>query len=191
MQTNKPLNIFYQEPDPDRWFKYDRYPRRVIRRIIRGKSRPGGQKMVFLNLKKGLDKLQYPYRVNDFKYARKHPEELICIIGKPNVLFDNHWKNPILFGASVFSHPIDCPNLFEKYPVKKILVPGEWVRKMFEPYYGENVVAWPVGIDVDYWSPSHEKKTFDFLIYDKVYWDRKEREKDLISPIFNDSRCRV
>jgi len=42
------LNIFYEEPDPDRWFLYDRYPRKVIRRIFRGKQRPGGQTRVFL-----------------------------------------------------------------------------------------------------------------------------------------------
>src|SRR6202012_1312204 len=97
MKDIKLLNIFYEEPDPDRWFKYDRYPRKIIRRIIRGKQRPGGVAMVAINLLKGLDKLGISYRFNDFKYARKHPEEMVCIIGKPHLLFEMKWKNPIIF----------------------------------------------------------------------------------------------
>ena len=53
----KPLNLFYEEPDPDRWFLFDRYPRQILRRLVRGKPRPGGQTRVFLNLCAGLDKL--------------------------------------------------------------------------------------------------------------------------------------
>jgi len=177
------LNIFYQEPDPDRWFPFDRYPRKLIRRIVRGKPRPGGQTMVAMNLIAGLEKLKYPYRFNDFSYAKRHPEELACIIGKPQVLFDRSWKNRILFGASVFSHSIECPDLFEKYPVKKILVPGEWMRQMFEPHYGNKVMAWPVGIDTDTWVPSSEPKSIDVLIYDKVRWKHDQYNQELIEPI--------
>lgn len=139
--------------------------------------------MVFINLVKGLDKLGYPYRINDFRHAKKHPEELACIIGKPHVLFERKWKNPVLFGASVFSHPLDCPDLFDKYPVKKILVPGEWMRKMFEPYYGDKVIAWPVGIDTEYWRPSEEQKDLDFLIYYKIRWENTHYDKTLFEPI--------
>lgn len=180
------LNLFYKEPDPDRWFPYDRYPRRIIRRIIRGEPRPGGQKMVYLNLKKGLDRLGIQYRDNDFRYIRKHPDELACIIGKPNVLFERDWQNPVLFGASVFSHPLACPDLFEQYPVRKILVPGPWMREMCVPYYGEErVEAWPTGIDTKEWKPSNpdSEKPVDVFIYDKVRWDHEEFEETLIQPI--------
>src|SRR3569623_3170072 len=109
MRLDKPINLFYQEPDPDRWFKYDRYPRRIVRELVRGKQRPGGVAMVAINLIKGLDKLGVPYRLNDFIYIQKHRDELACIIGKPQALFDREWENPILFGAGVYSHPIECP----------------------------------------------------------------------------------
>src|SRR6202012_2736107 len=101
------------------------------------------------------------------------PDEVACIIGKPQVLFDRKWENPVLFGAGIYSHAVECPDLFTKYPnVKKILVPGEWMRKMFEPYYHDNVLAWPVGIDTDRWSPGiKEEPKYDFLIYDKVRWE--------------------
>ena len=178
------LNLFYSEPDPDRWFPGDRYPRRLIRRIVRGRRRPGGQERVILNLKAGLRQLGVPFRENDFAYARKHPEEPVGIIGKPHVLDLMDWKNPILFGAAVMSHPTDDPDLLQRKPIRKVLVPGEWMRKMCEPYWGDKVEAWPVGIDTDLWCPDPEvKKEYDFLIYDKVRWEHDRYEKELITPI--------
>ena len=177
------LNLFYQEPDPDRWVPLDRYPRRWVRRLVRGKPRPGGQMMVFLNLVKGLDRIGVPYRVNDFRYACQHPDELACIVGKPQVLFDREWRNPVLFGASVFSHPLVCPDLFERYPVRRMLVPGEWMRRMCEPLYGDRVTAWPVGIDTERWAPTGAPKDTDVLIYDKVRWEHEAYEPTLIQPI--------
>ena len=185
MYSDKPLNLFYQEPDPDRWFKYDRYPRKIIRRIMRGKERPGGVGMVAINLAKGLDKLGIPYRLNQFGYIKKHPEEIACIIGKPHVLLDSEWKNPVIFGAGIYSHPIEYPDLLANYSnIKKVLVPGEWMRRMFEPYYGNNVLSWPVGIDTEVWTASIKgEPRFDFLIYDKVRWEHDKYQVELIDPI--------
>ncbi len=142
--------------------------------------------MVALNLMKGLDKLNIPYRFNNFKYINKHPDELACIIGKPQLLFEREWKNPILFGAGIFSHPVDCPDIFYKYPnLKKILVPGEWMKQMFKPFYGSNVISWPVGIDTQKWHPDIKlaNKQFDFLIYDKIRWEHNHYNNTLILPI--------
>ncbi|WP_088242269.1 glycosyltransferase [Calothrix rhizosoleniae] len=180
----KSLNLFYEEPENDRWLPLDRYPRRIIRRLVRGKTRPGGHKRVFFNLCAGLERLGISYRVNDYRYIQKHPEEVACIIGKPHVLDKIPWENSILFGASVFSHPCDAPNLFECLPVKKVLVPGKWMKKMWEPYYGNNILAWPVGIDTDTWAPIPLiNKDIDILLYDKVRWEHERYEYDLIAPI--------
>jgi glycosyltransferase involved in cell wall biosynthesis len=100
------------------------------------------------------------------------------------MLFEKKWRNPIIFGAGVYSHPVECPNFFKRYPnVKRFLVPGEWMRKMFEPYYGDNVLVWPVGIDTSYWKPQAGEKKIDFLIYDKIRWQHKEQEAELTAPI--------
>ena len=127
------LNLFYEEPDPDRFLPFDRYPRRVLRRLVRGPERPGGQQRVFLNLCAGLRRLGEPYRVNDYRYAQRHPDEPVGIVGKPFVLDKLAWKNPIVFGASIFSHPVDDPGLMTRLPVRRMLVPGEWVRQMCAP----------------------------------------------------------
>lgn len=142
--------------------------------------------MVAINLMKGLDKLGIPYRLNDYNYIKKHPDEIVCIIGKPHVLFERQWSNPVILGASVYAHASEEPGLFEKYPnVKRILVPGEWMRMMFEPYYGNKVVAWPVGIDTNEWQPQNRSKTQDFLIYDKIRWNYDAQKANLIDPLLN------
>ena len=182
----KPLNLFYEEPDPDRWLPFDRYPRRLVRRLVRGPAKIGGQKRVFVNLCKGLNLLGIPYRVNDFRHARAHPDEVVGIIGKPQVLDEIEWQNPILFGASVFSHPLDDPDLLTRRPVKMVLVPGEWARAMFEPYYGKRVASWPVGIDTAEWTPDTARpkaERRDFLLYDKIHWQHEHYEQSLIDPV--------
>jgi glycosyltransferase involved in cell wall biosynthesis len=84
----------------------------------------------------------------------------------------------------VYSHPVDCPVLFEKYPtVKRFLVPGEWMQKMCTPYYGNKVLAWPVGIDTAYWQPFTTERTVDFLIYDKIRWQYQQQETELVHPL--------
>jgi len=178
------LNLFYEEPDGDRWLPLDRLPRRVVRRVLRGEPEVGGHQRVSLNLRAGLDRLGVCYRLNDYDHARRNPHELVCIIGKAQVLDKVEWRNPILFGAAVFSHPLDDPHLFERRPVKKILLPGAWMKEMWQPYWDESVAVWPVGIDTDRWQPrSAAEKPFDVLLYDKVRWDHEHYEKALIEPI--------
>ncbi len=146
---------------------------------------------VFLNLRKGLDRIGVRYRVNDYRHARQHPDETVCIVGKSWLLDATAWRNPIVFGASVFSHPIEDPHLLERLPIIRILVPGEWMRKMWEPYYGDTVVSWPVGIDTDLWTPSPAVvKQVDVLLYDKVLWEHDVKERSLIDPIRAEVRRR-
>ncbi|MDH3975263.1 MAG: glycosyltransferase [Deltaproteobacteria bacterium] len=180
------LNIFYEEPDPDRWFPCDRYPRKIIRRIVRGKPQPGGMMRFFLNLCAGLDILKIPYRINNYSFIKKHPDDLACIIGKPFVLDKIKWKNPIVYGSATSSHPLDDPELLTRLNIKKILVPGQWMKKMCEPAWGDKTVAWAAGIDTDLWAPTNiAKKEIDVLLYDKVRWEYDRYEEELISPIIN------
>ena len=141
------LNLFFEDKD-DRWLPWDRYPRRLIRRLLLGRPQPSGQSRVFLNLCAGLDRLGIDYRVNDYRHIRNHPDELACIIGRAFVLDWMKWRNPILLGVAVYNHPLDDLELFDRLPVKKILVPGDWCAEMFKPYW-PNTQAWPVGIDTD------------------------------------------
>jgi hypothetical protein len=178
------LNIFYEEAESDRWIIFDRYPRRLVRRLWRGRPRPGGQKRIFLNLCAGLDRIGVRYRVNDYRHARRNPRQLVCILGKPHVLDRMEWQNPILFGAAVFSHPSEDLQLLERRPVKRILLPGPWMKEMWKPYWDAATAVWPVGIDTDRWCAADmARKNIDVLLYDKVRWEHAHYENQLIEPI--------
>jgi hypothetical protein len=182
--TSRRLHVFYEQPDPDRWLPLDRYPRRVVRRVLRGPRIPGGQERVFLNLCAGLDRLGVGYRINDYRSLRRDPGTLACVIGKPFVLDEVEWRGPILFGPAVHSHPSDDPQLLERLPVARVLVPGEWMRRMCAEVLGDLVHAWPVGIDTEAWTPTPSRqKDIDVLLYDKVLWNREECEATFVAPI--------
>jgi glycosyltransferase involved in cell wall biosynthesis len=177
------LNLFYEEPDGDRWLSFDRYPRRMVRRVLRGRPPIWGHRRTFLNLCAGLDRIGIRYRVNDYRHARRNPRELACIVGKPFVLDKMTWRNPILFGPATFDHPIDDPDLFQRRPVRKVVVYGAWLKEMWKPYWDEPIVAWPVGIDTDTWRPAPASaKRFDVLLYDKVRWEHDRYDRELIEP---------
>ncbi len=181
-ESDVTLNLFFEDKD-DRWLPWDRYPRRLIRRLLLGRPQPSGQSRVFLNLCAGLDRLGIDYRVNDYRHIRNHPNELACIIGRAFVLDWMKWRNPILLGVASYNHPLDDLELFNRLPVKKILVPGDWCAEMFKPYWPDTQ-AWPVGIDTDLWAPAREQdKSVDVLLYDKVHWNRDRYASGLIEPI--------
>jgi len=177
------LNLFFSTPDPDRWLPYDCYPRRVIRRLVRGAPQISGQLRVFVNLRAGLDRIGVKYRVNDYRHAHSNPSELVCIVGKSIALTSRNWRNPVLLGAAIEIHPVDDPAVLTPWDVKKVLVPSQWVKKMCDPFWGDLVDVWPVGIDTDLWRPAGDDKEFDVLLYDKVRWEHDRYESSLIEPI--------
>ena len=176
------LNLFFEERD-DRWFPGDRHIRPLLRRLVKGESFISGQRRVLLNLCAGLDRLGIRYRVNDYRYIQKHPEELACIIGRPFVLDWFKWKNPLLLGVAMYDHPVDAQERLNELQVKRVLVPCAWYADMFRPHW-PHVDAWPVGIDTDLWTPTPaDRKSVDVLLYDKVRWDYERYEPELIEPI--------
>ncbi len=180
------LNIVYLEPESDRWLPFDRYPRRFVRRLVRN-ERPSGHKKVFWNLVKGLEAAGIPHRVNDVRHIEKNPEEPVCLLGKPFVLDEYKWKNPILLGPCIFSHPCDHPDLLQDSRIERMIVPCEWNRAMWAEGYGDRVVAWPVGIDTDNWVPlKQQEKQTDVLLYNKIRWECERFDRELAQPIRNE-----
>ncbi len=95
-------------------------------------------------------------------------------------------SNPIVAGIGLMTHPSEWPTLCDEYPVIRYLQHSEWTAAVYRSYYGNRCAVWPVGIDTDYWTPvSESRQSFDFLIYNKIMWDRNRREVDLVSPIRN------
>ena len=178
------LHLFFEEPDPDRRVPFDRYPRRLLRRLVRGPRQPGGHRRVFLNLCAGLSRLGVAYEVNNHALFKSSQPEIACVIGQPIALSRFDADVPIVFGSAVYSHPIDAPDLLKRYNLPAILVPCDWMRRMVAPAWGDRVKVWPVGIDTDTWSPSDRaKKDIDILIYDKILWNRDALVPGVLAPI--------
>lgn len=181
-----------RDPEVDRWVPGDRYVRPIVRRIVRGKHRPGGLDRVLINLCLGLDELGERYVVN-LPFRKLKDDDRVCVLGRGvNCLMNYHRPNRIMGGIGMMTHPAEWPDLFERYPIVRYLQHCEWGRRICASYYGEDKVAcWPVGIDTKEWAPAPASaKTVDFLVYDKIRWEHSRYEAELLNPIFDALRAR-
>lgn len=179
------LNLFYEEPEPDRWLPYDRYARRAVRRIVRGRPRPGGVARWFLNLRAGLDRLGVEYRVNDYRFLRHSAGAWACVIGKPHVIDKIPGGHPIIYGPGVGSHPLEN-DFWGRADIRLMLISCGWFKAMYDRdlRYPVPTAVWPAGIDTDRWGPrAADNKATDVLIYDKVRWEHDHFEVEMIRPI--------
>jgi hypothetical protein len=173
------------EPETDRWLPGDRMIRPLIRRMIRGQPRPGGLDRVFINLRLGLDRLRIPYEVN-LPFARLRPDDLLGVLGRGRHCLDGYRRHErLVAGIGLMTHPSEWPTLFEDYPVACYLQHSEWTAAVYRRYFGDRCPIWPVGIDTASWQPSPPggEKPVDFLIYDKIHWERPLYETTLLGPI--------
>ncbi len=175
---------FIGEPERDRWVPGDRFVRPLIRRLVRGKPRPGGIEKVFLNLRLGLDRLGVPYEVN-LPFRQIRPEDRVAILGRGRHCLDGYTKsNPIVAGIGLMTDPSEWPTLCTDFPVVRYLQHSQWCDAVYRPYFGERCAIWPVGIDTEEWQPSNRtSKEYDFLLYDKVRWERESLGPNFIEPI--------
>jgi hypothetical protein len=185
MNRPKIALYYFPLPEKDRWFFGDRYVRRILRRIIRGKPRPGGIDMVFINLCKGLDLINIPYEVN-LPFKKLEPHQIVCIFGRGiNCLDGYKQKNSIVAGIALMSHPSEWPDLCQRYPVKRYLQHSEWCNDLYIPFFGPKICEdlWPVGIDTDFWKPTSNHTKEYFIIYNKIHWDKEKYRHELVDPI--------
>jgi hypothetical protein len=122
--------------------------------------RERGPGKVIDNLIKGLDILGIKYKIN--------------LDGDKNIILQNcdrlngDLSNCIL-GPNICTLPIDNKVVMDYDKYETLLVPSEWVKKLYMRWIPENKIKiWPVGIDTEIFSDksSFEKK-YDFLIYFK------------------------
>ncbi len=178
------LCLYYKtEPERDRWLPGDRHLRPFIRRIIRGKRRPGGIDRVFINLCKGLNAIGQPFIIN-LPFEKILRDDLVAILGRGRHCLDGYRQpNPIVAGIGLMTHPSEWPTLCSDYPVVRYLQHSAWCDAVYRPYFGERCAIWPVGIDTGTWRPAPNiEKRMDFLVYDKIAWDRDHHENELLQP---------
>lgn len=179
------LCLYYvQDPEQDRWLPGDRFLRPFVRRVVRGPRRAGGLDKVLINLRLGLDRLGVSYEVN-LPFRRLRETDRVAVLGRGRHCLENYDRpNPIVAGIGLMTHPSEWPTLCEDYPVVRYLQHSAWCDAVYRPYFGERCGIWPVGIDTARWQPSDPAgKDLDFLLYDKIHWDREGRERELLAPL--------
>ena len=168
------IHLYYRtQPEQQRWIPGDQYLIPILRRLIRGRK-IGGIKKVFVNLCKGFDQLQINYTVNlDFKKIKAN--EPVIVLGNGRFALQGYQQpNPVIAGIGLMTHPAEWPGLFEEYPVATYLQHADWTRNIYTPYFGQNSCAlWAAGIDAEKWKPRKTAKKYDFLIYNKIMWDKQ------------------
>lgn len=184
-QGKNRLIIYYRvPPEKDRFIYGDRWIRPLIRRLIRGKK-IGGIEKVFINLKKSLDLLDVTYLEN-VTFKEIQPNDRIIVLGRDKFALHGYNKtNKIVAGIGLMTHPSEWPSLCKDYPIAKYLQHSEWTNAIYIPYYGEGICTlWPAGIETEKWKPNPEiKKNIDFLVYNKINWDKEKNNITLRNPI--------
>jgi len=188
MENKRICFYFNPYPEKDRWIKYDRYVRMIIRRIVRGKPYTSGIDKVFVNLKKGLDLLQVPYVVN-VPFHRLTPNDQILFMGRGPTWLEKYIKSgkkyPFAAAIGFSSHPIEIKDIMEGQPLIAYFSHCSWVNDIYAGYFGKDTcLTWPAGVDTEaYPILPLEHKTTDFLIYRKIRWNVEAETNRIVEPI--------
>jgi hypothetical protein len=183
----KIILLFYKEFEKDKYVKFDRYLKRLLRPLYNRthhRQKKTGFAVSFELLQEALSGHGYQVLVNNHAVARKYPEYPVGLVGFPQVLDGWSLPNPVILGPSLYDHPMLAPDLMDDPRFKTYLVLAEWMYNMFRPTYGAKCIRWYAGIDTEQWGDTGEcSKDVDFLIYDKIRWDHDRFESELIRPI--------
>jgi glycosyltransferase involved in cell wall biosynthesis len=183
----KKINLYFRSaPLGFKWVPGDRHIVNFFRRLFRLKKTSGLER-VFINLCKSFDELNVDYKINP-PFKKITPGEPVVVLGLGRHALSGYTQpNPVIAGIGLMTHPSEWPDLCKDYPVVRYLQHSEWTNNVYIPYYGPEICkTWPAGIDTDKWSDDSKiPKKFDFLVYNKIMWDKEKRNGDLRNPIFH------
>jgi hypothetical protein len=146
-------------------------------RNLRGLQVRTGFYTAFRSLAQSLRAAGHDVRINDFAFARKHPDHPIGLCGYPSVLEKTDaLANPRIFGPGDFGPPNGVAAIAADDRFKILTHPSSWFVELYRPYCGDKLAVMFVGIDTDRWTSWRDApKSLDFVIYDKLRWYREER----------------
>lgn len=148
---------------------------RTAYRRMKGRQLYTGFYQAFKNLKQGLEDLGMDVHVNDFSYARRHPDKPIGIAGFPEVYNRVRLPNPAVFGPGYVPRPNEIDSIASGQNIRIFTQPSEWYCQLWRKKLGERVQPMFVPIIMSEWPDLSDKpKTHDVVIYDKIRWDRDE-----------------
>lgn len=139
----------------------------------------------FLALCESLKRAGCEVRINDFAAARNDPHYPIGLAGYPSVLSaTDALPNPRIFGPGDFGAPPTSVRLAKDDRFRILIQPSDWYADYFRPYCGAKLMVWFAGIDTNKWRlQSPTNKPVDFLIYDKIRWNREVMNQSLLARV--------
>lgn len=193
--TRDTVLLFYQDfAEKDRWIPGDRYPRRLLRPLVR-RIVPGPKVSGFLvayqGLARALRRAGVDVRENDRALALRNPDHPVGIAGYPEIL--NGWDlpNPAILGPGLLDHPSERPELMQDPRFRYYISSCEWEKTKFRRWFGDATMLWYAGLDLDEWPDTRgNAKDIDVLVYDKIRWNREELVPALLDPVLERLRAR-
>ena len=189
LDRDRTVLLFFEDVEQDTFFPNDRRARRALRKVyhsLTGGQRVTGFGVAFGLLERALERLGYRVVVNDDRLARDNPAYPVGIAGYPHVLRGWTFPNPAVLGPGLFDHPKLAPRLMEDPRFRLYLVPSAWMKALFDRTYGARCAVWCAGVDLEQWPDyASAPKDIDFLVYDKIHWDRAGREASLLRPLLS------
>jgi glycosyltransferase involved in cell wall biosynthesis len=160
-----------------------RQAREAWRRLKRTQVNTGFY-TAFVNLRRSLEAVGVRVRVNDFAFARANPGMPIGISGFEEVYDRIDLPNPAVFGPGFVPDPDRLADRTARCNVKVFTHPSEWPCRLY-PSLGAAAQPMFCAVDVADWPDLSRRpdKEFDFILYDKIRWNRKLREAELMVPL--------
>ncbi len=160
-------------------------------RMMRGVQPYTGFYTAFRNLKRSLESRGINVRVNDFGHVRKNPKMPVGLSGFASVFDHVLLENPAIFGPGEVPLPDKVMPVVEQNHLKVVTQPSEWYCALWRDVLGDRIHPMPVAIDTEAWpNLSGHAKTLDVIVYDKIRWNRPEREADLLKPLLAHLKAR-
>ncbi|HLK26704.1 MAG TPA: glycosyltransferase [Caulobacteraceae bacterium] len=179
--------LFFKPYEVDRFVPGDRYLKRLVRPLynrLHRRQKVTGFGVSFDLMRRALTGAGFTVHCNDRALARANPDYPVGLVGGRALLAEWRLPNPAILGPSLYDQPGEAPRLFEDPRFHTYVCLSDWTREMFEQGYPGRCASWFAGIDMQAWPDlSGEPKDLDFIIYDKVHWDRRHYEAALIAPI--------
>lgn len=157
---------------------------RAVWRTTRRLQVNTGYFTAFNNLRRSLEARGIAVRVNDFAWARAHPDEVIGISGFPRVFDRVRLPNPAVFGPGYVPPPDEIHEVMDRCNIKVVTLPSDWPCRLWRDRLGDAAQPMFVAIDIAAWPDTSRKaKPVDLIVYDKIRWRLDERAADLRTPL--------
>lgn len=194
INPSRPLNfardrvvlLHYEDFERDLFLSGDRLLRRGVRKLYHAVTEGttvSGFEVAYRMLRKALELAGYTV-LDSRVLASRNPRYPVGVCGYTHALQTWTLPNPIFLGPGMFDHPAQAPRLFDDPRLFSYLVPCPWMQTLFEAEYARPCPIWFGGLDTVAWPDlSASPKNLDFVIYDKIRWNREQWVPALAEPV--------